>query len=404
MPRPKRTPGGHRQYSQRDIDTLKWLVARQQEGMSISHATELWRVMNDESQDSAVQEEPVVITKPQKPVFPRSSTEVAKLREEWVTACLAFDRVEAENVLARAFALFPPDIVVVQLLQLGLSEIGQLWYQGQVSVQQEHFASAMSVQRLEILIAATPPPSRPERIVIASAEDDFHVFSPLLFTFLLRRRGWDVLYLGANMPVASLAEMVAEVKPHLLIVSAQTLSTATSLLDLTAALEGHETTIAYGGVIFNVMPQLQDRIPAQYLGPTIEGAVSVAERLIQQPAPEKTVAACGSSFTQALQQFRQRRYLIESHIWRIYSEAGKTTSRLDALNHEFGDIIIAALIFADNGIFSPEMEWIHYLMSSYKLSEAEAMEYVAAYYQAAKTHLTGPAEMVCDWLLKLQDG
>ena len=41
LPQPHRTPGGHRLYSQRDIDTLKWLVARQNEGMSISRAVKL---------------------------------------------------------------------------------------------------------------------------------------------------------------------------------------------------------------------------------------------------------------------------------------------------------------------------------------------------------------------------
>ena len=42
LPQPHRTPGGHRLYSQQDIDTLKWLVARQKEGMSISKAVQLW--------------------------------------------------------------------------------------------------------------------------------------------------------------------------------------------------------------------------------------------------------------------------------------------------------------------------------------------------------------------------
>ena len=51
LPQPKRTAGGHRLYSQRDIDTLKWLVARQNEGMSISRAVELWNRLKEEGQD-----------------------------------------------------------------------------------------------------------------------------------------------------------------------------------------------------------------------------------------------------------------------------------------------------------------------------------------------------------------
>ena len=40
LPSPRRSAGGHRLYSQRDIDTIQWLAARQQEGLSIKRAVE----------------------------------------------------------------------------------------------------------------------------------------------------------------------------------------------------------------------------------------------------------------------------------------------------------------------------------------------------------------------------
>ena len=43
LPTPERSSGGHRLYSRRDIDTIKWLIARQQEGLSIKRAVEQWR-------------------------------------------------------------------------------------------------------------------------------------------------------------------------------------------------------------------------------------------------------------------------------------------------------------------------------------------------------------------------
>ncbi len=42
LPMPQRTAGGHRLYSQRDIETIKWLMKRQAEGLSISRAVDLW--------------------------------------------------------------------------------------------------------------------------------------------------------------------------------------------------------------------------------------------------------------------------------------------------------------------------------------------------------------------------
>ena len=46
LPTPKRSPGGHRLYSKRDIEIVKWLIARQNEGLSISRAVDLWNELN----------------------------------------------------------------------------------------------------------------------------------------------------------------------------------------------------------------------------------------------------------------------------------------------------------------------------------------------------------------------
>lgn len=401
MPQPQRTEGGHRQYSQRDIDSLKWLIARQAEGVSISHAVELWRALEAEGEDPLLQQDEIAFPEAPRADAPQLGTEMTDLRHAWVTACLAFDRVTAEQVLARAFALFPPEIVSVELLQASLAEIGELWYEGEISVQQEHFTSAMSVQRLEMLIAAAPPPMRPERIIVASAQDDFHVFSPLLLTYLLRRRGWDVLYLGADVPVAELEKTVSQTEPQMLIISAQLLSTAASLVDVAAALSGHDTAVGYGGLVFNLMPQLQERIPAHFLGPTIEGAVAKVEQLLRQHPPHPPAAQSDQIYSQALQQFDEQHSLLESHLWASYAASGEQTDQLVELNLEMAGIIRAALIFGGSDILKPDMQWLHYLMTSYRLSKSEAQEYIDAYFRAASVHLGETAQMIVNWLAEL---
>jgi len=54
LPTPQRSDGGHRLYSQRDVDTIRWLIARQREGLSISRAAELWRQIEAEGRDPLV--------------------------------------------------------------------------------------------------------------------------------------------------------------------------------------------------------------------------------------------------------------------------------------------------------------------------------------------------------------
>ena len=51
LPKPCRTQGGHRLYSAYDIEVIKWLVARQTEGLSISRAADHWRSLTESGLD-----------------------------------------------------------------------------------------------------------------------------------------------------------------------------------------------------------------------------------------------------------------------------------------------------------------------------------------------------------------
>ena len=131
LPVPERSSGGHRLFSQRDIDTLKWLMARQNEGLSISRAVELWRSIEDREQDP-LQAMPIAPAL-DRGQFP-AGVAINELRQSWIEACTAFDENRAEQLLAQAFAQFPPELVCLEMLVKGLSEIGEGWYQGKISV------------------------------------------------------------------------------------------------------------------------------------------------------------------------------------------------------------------------------------------------------------------------------
>ena len=142
LPNPARTEGRHRLYSQRDIDTLRWLLARQDEGMSISKAVKLWQTLMEQGSDP-LEDTTKATSLPPKLAGVELPTEaqIDDLRSAWVAACLNFDESRAEQVVAYAFALFPAEVVCFDIFFAGLSEIGQAWYRGEATVQQEHFAS-----------------------------------------------------------------------------------------------------------------------------------------------------------------------------------------------------------------------------------------------------------------------
>ncbi len=401
FPSPNRTAGGHRQYSQRDIDTLKWLSARQEEGVSISHAVDLWRTYVDRGEDP-LQVSTAVLSDPGPLVIHALEGEqIDQLRQIWVTACLNFDRVAAEQVLASAFALFNPMTVCVELLQKGLAEVGNFWYEGEVSVQREHFASALSVQRLEILIAASPAPTRPERIVVATAPGDYHIFSPLLLTYMLRQSGWDVIYLGANVPANELASTIEHVQPDLIIVAAQLLHTAATMKEMAIVSSTHGVPLAFGGLVFNQMPELRGLIPGYFLGESMVEAVQWVSESLSQQLPPSQLQEPSEIYQRALKQFRERRAMIESHIWGTFIATNKPTGDLTAINEDIARTIEAALKLGDAGLLQDDMAWIEHLLMGYRLPSSLIFDYVLAYYQAARIHLGESASLVVDWLAHL---
>jgi methanogenic corrinoid protein MtbC1 len=187
------------------------------------------------------------------------------MRAAWIQACREYNEDRAEAILNEAFGRFSPETVCLELLITGLSQIGDEWYQGELTVQQEHFASALASRRVEALIASAPQPTLAGVVLIACPPNDQHIFSLLVLNFLLRRQGYRAYFLGGNVPLAQFETALDATQPDLVIMSAQELSTAASLLDFGRLLAQRDITFAFGGHIFNQRPGLAERVPGHWL-------------------------------------------------------------------------------------------------------------------------------------------
>lgn len=395
LPQPQRSAGGHRLYSQRDIEITKWLIARQGQGMRISQAVDLWRSLEAAGRDLLQEAEFPV------PEALSEGDTIAGLRQAWVSACLAYDERGAEQALAQAFALYPVEVVCLELLQKGLAEMGEGWYRGEITVQQEHFASELAMRRLEALLAATPPPTRLDRILVGCPPEEEHTFGPLLLTLLLRRRGWDVLYLGASVPVARLETTITQTEPQLAILPAQQLHTAATLLEMARLLQQYHTMLAFGGLVFNLLPALRSRIPGYFLGESLDLAPRMVEQVLLSPPPPPPVQAASGAYQQALAHYRQQQALIEAQVWQTMGPVGIGRGHLAIANVHLARNIAAALALGDMGFLGSDIKWVEGLLCNYRLPGDLLHRYLSAYYQAAKTHLTERGAPVVTWLAQL---
>ncbi len=390
--KPKRSPGGHRLYSQYDIDMLQWLVARQKEGLSISRAVEMWRSLEKEGQDPLQQHHAPQIA------VEAGGTTLDDLRKSWVEGCMAFDEQSAEQALAQAFAIAAPEVVCTEVLQKGLADIGERWYQGEISVQQEHFASALAMRRIDALIAAAPPATRLGRLLAANPPGEEHDFGLLLITYLLRRRGWEVVYLGANVPLARLDATLEITTPRLVLSVAQTLNSAATLLQMAAEVNAHGASLAYGGGIFNVYPAITGRIPGYFLGTTLADVPQAVERLLTRLPPLLEIAPLPPEYSLALDKFAEKEALIVTTVNQALQDGPIQPANLEYANTFFTRDLLSALAMGDIHLLDHAAGWLEGLLGNYGLSAALAGRYFAAYRQAVQQHLAGNAAPLLDWL------
>lgn len=394
LPAPNRSNGGHRLYSDHDIHVLKWLVSRQQVGMSISRAVELWQRLTDQGQDPTRMPEYTTAAS----VIPSLATgqELDDLRSAWLDACMAFDEPKAEAALTQALGLYPVESVCLGLLIPGLAEVGDRWYRDEASPQQEHFASALAERRVEALLAAAPSPVRTGRVLVACPPGEQHTFVPLLLTLLLRRRSWAVTYLGADVPHAQFEHALESIRPQMCVMSAQTLHAAGQILPIAELLQSRGVPLAFGGGVFRERPALQHAIPGHYLGDHLETAIESVEGLLTSPRPTPPVRTIAAELAALAPLFRQLRPSIEAQLQRELRSAALPPEQLLTAIEFLGQAIADGLTLGDLGLVATELRWVEGLLAHARIPPQRLTSFLSAYRRALAEQLGPPGRPIVD--------
>jgi diguanylate cyclase (GGDEF)-like protein len=108
--------------------------------------------------------------------------------------------------------------VHTQLIEPAMRSIGELWETAAISVAEEHLATAISyavAARIFWRALGAEPRSR-ERVMLAAVQGEHHVLGLRLAADVLEGAGYDVLYLGADVPLAALMDACRIHQPDVL--------------------------------------------------------------------------------------------------------------------------------------------------------------------------------------------
>jgi methanogenic corrinoid protein MtbC1 len=148
-------------------------------------------------------------------------TEIATpaAKDELGAALASFDDGGAHAAFDALLAQLSTDTLLRDVIVPYLHELGTRWERGEVSIAQEHFASTLLRGRLLGLARGWGRGIGPVA-VLACAPGEQHDLGLLAFGLALRARGWRIVYLGTDTPIASVADAARSSNPAAVVVSA----------------------------------------------------------------------------------------------------------------------------------------------------------------------------------------
>lgn len=241
FPRPERSPGGHRLYSETDLEALRNIKSWISEGVAPAQAVK--RYLEGLTQEG-----------------PRPPEMLSLELEE---ALLRADTEAADRVLSEAHRLHPMEAVVMEVISPCLRRIGDGWHMGRVTTAQEHLASTYlrgALQGLFSLMGGSLGPT----VLVSTLPGEQHEIGSLIVALFLRRAGYTVHYLGPNTPLSDVRSFGERFGAKAVVLSAVQPISLESLPH--QALHNLAPLVVVGGRAAANDPHGVERLGARFLG------------------------------------------------------------------------------------------------------------------------------------------
>ncbi|MCW3096101.1 MAG: putative cobalamin binding protein [Chthonomonadaceae bacterium] len=230
------------------------------------------------------------------PLKPEVEPTVETWREAYFHTILAGheDRANAlvNDLLARRIDM---ETIYFGIFEWAMHRIGDLYVQGQTDEAHEHLASAMTERMMGRVAQFYMPITRkPYRAMFGAVAGNWHSLGLRMLSDGLRTQGWETLFLGANVPTASLVAMATAERPDLVVVSCaleEQLDALKLLLhELQTVREEHADLhyrIVAGGLFLSQNPHIIRDLPVDFSAATLHDFLAAVNHFYPAVASAK---------------------------------------------------------------------------------------------------------------------
>lgn len=185
--KPVRTEKGHRLYTQADIDRINKTISLLDKGIPIGQVRQIIED-REQSRDGAA----------------ASNDHWARYINDMVNAITAFDEPRLDRLYSEALSHYPVDTVSRHLVIPLLRTLGVRWETREGSVAEEHFFGVFLRNKLGARLHHLRTPQNGPKLIASCLPGEYHEVGLLLFSLAAKTLGYQVIMLGANMPLEDL--------------------------------------------------------------------------------------------------------------------------------------------------------------------------------------------------------
>jgi methanogenic corrinoid protein MtbC1 len=122
---------------------------------------------------------------------------------------LSFNGNAVNEILLRSIINIGFEEAFTVLVFPFLRRVGIMWHTGSVNTGAEHFVTNIFRGRLISAIDSLPPANDPKskRVIMFLPDNELHELGLLFYSYLIRRLGHEVIYLGQATPFFALTEV-----------------------------------------------------------------------------------------------------------------------------------------------------------------------------------------------------
>ena len=212
---PTRTGTNRRLYSEEEINRLRLLKEAIAQGHNIGNVAN----MDSEDLKTLITGNGSIAPAQTPPETAPDKPGVSNYLDELIAATQSLDNKRIEHILLNASVTLSQPLLIDQLIIPFLQKIGELWQEGSLRIFHEHLASAVIRTFLADLLATIKTPSHAPILIVTTPSGQYHEIGALIVALTSASVGWQVTYLGPNLPAEEISAAAIEKNARIVLLS-----------------------------------------------------------------------------------------------------------------------------------------------------------------------------------------